>query len=620
MLNATMPRYGMTAPSPALPARDRIILKTYVDRYRQVFRMRIVTIVGLGLAVGFSFSWVTAVVYLVASLATVGLYIGAVEHAARHADDPGAQRRLGRRAVGLSFLVSCPSVALALYVNAQAPQLHAEAVLLILALIVAMGLQVHLTTLGFVAAVAPPIVGLVLATQPEVLGAPYPHLWGGALFTLMALAGALRQKRSDQQSAHEAAELAARNGELELALARAKEQTLRAETASRAKTDFLAVISHEVRTPLNAVLAMAGVLARESPLPRHAELASGIQSAGGMLLRLLTGVLDFVTMEAGKARLNPRPADLTTLLAGIDAVWRPTCDEAGLILKLELGGDPEGLVVSADADRIEQALVNLLSNAVKLSRLGDEVAIRVQATRLPADRSHLRFEVLDRGPGVAPEDRERIFEAFEQADAGRHAGGAGLGLAICRRSVELMGGRMEVAARPGGGSVFWFEIEAPLAVRPVAVEIDVAERPGLPLRILAADDNPSNREVLKLLLGPLEVCLDLVENGAEAVQAAKAGGYDVILMDAKMPVMDGETAVREIRALEAKSERRTPIAMVTANVFPDDVARYLSAGADQVVAKPIDVQVLYACLAELTAPAPDLLDEVDDGRPGRAAG
>ncbi|MEO8113690.1 MAG: ATP-binding protein [Phenylobacterium sp.] len=606
----------MSAPAPAPLDREQIILQTYVDRYRQVFRARLITIVGLALAVAFSFSVPVAVIYLAVNLTTAGLYIWAVEHAGRHPGDPATRPVLYRRSEILAFLVSCPSVILALYVNAHAPQLHSECVLLILALIVAMGLQVHLTNLGFVAAVLPPIVGLVLATRPEVLGSPYPHLWGGVLFTVMALAGALRQKASDRQSALEAAELATRNAELETALTTAQDQTLRAETASRAKTDFLAVISHEVRTPLNAVLTMAAVLARESPVPRHAELASGIQSAGGMLLRLLNGVLDFVTMEAGKARLVLRPVDLATLLDGVSAVWRPTCDAAGLILKLDLDGDPDGLVVSTDADRIEQALVNLLSNAIKLSRVGDEVAIRVSATLQSPDRSQLRFEVLDRGPGVAPADRERIFEAFEQAEAGRHAGGAGLGLAICRRSIEQMGGRMGVVDRPGGGSVFWFELEAPVTGLAAAADADVVEWPSLPLRILAADDNPSNREVLKLLLGPLDVALDLVENGAEAVLAASAGAYDVILMDAKMPVMDGEAAVREIRAREARGGRRTPIAMVTANVFPDDVARYLGAGVDQVIAKPIDVQALYTCLAELTAPQ----DPEAEARPDQAAG
>ena len=587
--------------------REQIILKTYVDRFRLVFRTRVVGIVGLAVATGFSVSPVIGAGYLIVHGALMALYIWSVEHAARSLDDPAATTRLNRQSVALSFLGAWPAVVLALYVNGLMPGLHAECVLLLIGLIILMGLQVHLNNLSLIASMAPPILGLVLVGWPQTPGSPYPHLWGGLLFLLVVLSVAWRQKTSDRQSALEAAEL-------EIALAMSREQTLKAEAASRSKTEFLAVTSHEVRTPLNAVLAMAGVIAREAPTARQAELAHGIQLAGGMLLRLLNGVLDFVRMEAGKATLDLAPTDLRSVLYGISAVWRAKCDEVGVGLVIDVLGAREDLVVVADVGRIEQVLINLLSNAVKLSPRGGNITVRVEATRAGPGRSNLRFELLDRGPGVKPEDQERIFEPFEQTETGRSVGGAGLGLAICRRSIELMGGRIGVVERPGGGAAFWFEFQADKAkAPPVTVDGPAETYAGLRLKVLAADDNSSNRAVLAMMLAPLEVELDLVEDGAEAVAAAKAARYDVILMDAKMPVMDGETAIREIRAWEAANDLRTPIVMLTANVFPEDVARYRAAGADDVAAKPIDVAGLYACLQKLMAPSRAAADPADAG-------
>ena len=593
--------------------RQENILKTYVDRFRMVFRTRVVGIVGLALATAFSYSPLVGFAYLLVHGGLMGAYIWTVEHAGRHLDDPDTMSRLSRRASLLGFLVAWPAALLAVYVNIQAPHLHAECILLLISLVILMGLQVHLTNLGFFASIVPPIICLGVVGWPRTAGVGYPHLWGGLLFLLVVFSVAWRQKKSDYQSAVEAADL-------EIALAVSREQTLRAEAASRSKTEFLAVTSHEVRTPLNAVLAMAAVIARESPTPRQAELSDGILLAGGMLLRLLNGVLDFARMEAGKATLDLAPADMGAILGGIGAVWRAKCEEVGVGLAVNVLGSSEDLVVTADAGRIEQILVNLLSNAVKLSPKGQNIAVRVHATSEESGRSKLHFEVLDRGPGVAEEDRERIFEAFEQTESGRNVGGAGLGLAICRRSVELMGGRIGVVPRDGGGSAFWFEIDAPHAVMRESAGQGGQGTLNRSLRILAADDNASNRTVLNLMLGQLDVELDLVENGAEAVNAAKSGGYDVILMDAKMPVMDGETAIREIRAWEANVGRRTPIVMLTANVFPDDVARYRDAGADDVAAKPIDAGALFACLHRLTSPSAAQRADEADGLVAQEAG
>jgi len=593
----------MTDNAAPVPTRQQIMLGSYAPRFRYVFVSRMLTILGLAAAVGMAFSWLVALVYLVVHAAALGLYIWMVEHAVRDSREPAPITWLARRSAPMSLLVSVPSVALALYVDHASPDLHVECVVLTMTLVFLMGVQVHLTNAGFLASVAPPILGLLAIAHTGPAETPYPHLAAGVLFTAAALASSWRQKQSDHLSAVRAADLADRNAALEAALVLAREQTSRAEAASRAKTELLAVTSHEVRTPLNAVLAMAAALEREAPSPRHAKLASDIGVAGAMLLRLLNGVLDFVSMEMGKAKLAPVPTHVGEMVEGIGAVWRTQCEAKGIGLAVEVAGDPDALGVSIDAPKVEQVLINLLSNAVKLTPTGGDLLIRARASSARGDRSRLRFEVADRGPGVPPDDRARIFEAFEQTAKGREAGGAGLGLTICRGSVSLMDGNLGFEDRPGGGSVFWFEIDAPKASR--LTEMARAE-PAMALisaRILAADDNSTNREVLKLVLGPMGVDLVLVENGAEAVAAAALGGFDAILMDAKMPVMDGEAAVREIRAAEARQGRRTPIVMLTANVFPEDVARYLACGAGQVLAKPIDVKALYACLSDLAEQA-----------------
>jgi signal transduction histidine kinase len=574
---------------------DPILLRTYIARYRVVFRVRLISVTALALAVAVSFSLTTALAFAAVQYLLFGLFIWAVEYANRRWDAPTTPQRLRLWALVLGFLIACHGNWLALYVNTAAPSLHVECVLLVITLFVLAGLQVHLSVPSLLLNVAPSFVTLFLITRPEQTGDLTPHLWGGGLFFFAILAASWRQQSTDHQSGLAAAALARRNEELQAALALA-------EAASRAKTDFLAVTSHEVRTPLNAVLTMAGVLAREVRNRRHAHLARTIETAGSMLLQLLNGILDFTRAEAGKATLDLATFDIKALVARLEAVWRPRCEEAGLSLRCEVETGADCAWVQADAGRIEQTLVNLISNAEKFSPPGAEILVRCHAGSAGPRRVGLRFEVLDRGPGVAPEDHTRIFEAFEQTAAGRDKGGAGLGLAICRSNIGLMGGAFGRDDRAGGGSTFWLEIET---TRADAADLAADDAPpclvaSRRLRILAADDHPTNREVLKLILDPFEVDLDLVDDGAQAVAAA-AGAYDLILMDAKMPVLDGVEATRRIRAAELDQARRTPIIMVTANVFPDDIERYAAAGADEVLGKPIDIRLLVEAIERFSA-------------------
>jgi len=254
--------------------------------------------------------------------------------------------------------------------------------------------------------------------------------------------------------------------------------------------------------------------------------------------------------------------------------------------------------VRSDRGRIEQTLVNLVSNAVKFTPPGAAITVRA----MPTDGG-ARLEVLDGGPGVPEADRERIFRPFEQTQEGRSAGGAGLGLSICTGNARVIGGEIGCDRDERGRSRFWFTC----ALSPSQGDADgstetvepVEVRPGL--RILAAEDNLANRRVLQALLAPSEVDLTFAEDGAQAIEALRAGRFDCILMDANMPVMDGVEAVRQIRAEDLAGG--ASIHMLTANVFDEDVARYLAAGADGVLTKPIQLTELFRVLASAPVPA-----------------
>jgi CheY-like chemotaxis protein len=271
-------------------------------------------------------------------------------------------------------------------------------------------------------------------------------------------------------------------------------------------------------------------------------------------------------------------------------------------LVADLDGLPAPCGLVADGGKVEQVLINLVSNALKFSPRGGQVVIRVSARGGAVAGAGLavKIEVIDQGPGVTVEDRERIFQVFEQTDAGRALGGAGLGLAICAGNLALMGGGIRVDDAPDGGAVFAASFEAPACVLS-SVEAEAVEAQGLdaerPLRVLAAEDNAGNRHVLRALLEPLAISLTLVEDGAQALEALAAGPFDMVLMDANMPVMDGLTALRAIRA----SGSTIPVWMLTANVYEEDVSRYRAAGADGVVRKPIALEELFAALSDAAA-------------------
>ncbi len=388
----------------------------------------------------------------------------------------------------------------------------------------------------------------------------------------------------------------------ERALLQAKED---AEAANRAKSTFLATMSHEIRTPLNGVLGMAQAMAADELCTVQRERLDVIRQSGETLLAILNDVLDLSKIEAGKLDLEEAEFDIGELAQGAHAAFTAIANKKGLSFDLKVERSARGVYLG-DSTRIRQIIYNLVSNALKFTAQGE---VRVMISRHGAD---LHVAVRDTGIGIPPERLAQLFQKFEQADASttRQYGGTGLGLSICRELASLMGGTIGATSEPGLGATFEVRLPIPrisgVGRKPEAVVLEAAapasaapvtEAP--PLRVLAAEDNTVNQLVLKTLLHQIGVDPTVVDNGEEAVEAWRNEPWDLILMDVQMPRMDGPTATRKIRQLEAQLGReRTPIIALTANAMSHQVAEYAAVGMDGFVAKPIEIGRLFAAMRD----------------------
>ncbi len=412
--------------------------------------------------------------------------------------------------------------------------------------------------------------------------------------TVVAFADISESVRAQHELAHYRSHL---EEQVRLRTEQLEEARVTAETANQAKSVFLANMSHEIRTPLAAVIGMTHLLRREHPTPNQLERIAKIDHAAQHLLGVISDILDISKIEAGKLTLELAPTDIPALLGQLESMMGDRIREKGLRFAIESDAFPDNLL--SDPGRLRQCLVNYLGNALKFTERG---SITLRA-RIETQQDHsliARFEVEDTGIGIASDDLERLFDAFEQADNSttRRYGGTGLGLAITRRLANMLGGKIGVRSQPGQGSCFWFTARLRLAHQALADLDQESLAQTLALngrRVLIADDEPINQEILAALLddeGVLTVC---ASNGQEACTLLAQSHFDAVIMDMQMPIMDGLEATRQIRS--QLTNQHLPIIAMTANAFADDRLRCLAAGMDDFIAKPCDPEVLTATLS-----------------------
>lgn len=406
-------------------------------------------------------------------------------------------------------------------------------------------------------------------------------------------------------------------GALAEALDRARAGERAAEAANAAKSAFLATISHEIRTPLNGVLGMSQVMGRDELSAPQRERLEVIRQSGEALTALLNNVLDLSKIEAGQMEVEAIPFNLAEVIDPAQATFSALAADKGLRLELALADDAMA-AYQGDPTRLRQVVYNLLSNAVKFTDAG------VITLGAEVDETGLRLWVADTGPGMTEAELGRLFVRYGQLDASttRRHGGTGLGLAISQELCGLMGGVLQAASVPGQGSTFTVTLPLPRLAPPNGAQTQAVPRADgdlAHLRVLAAEDNRVNQVVLRALLAPIGVEPVIVEDGAQALAAWEGGEWDLVLMDVRMPVMDGLTATAEIRAREQSlGRRRTPIIGLSADAMDHQVRELLASGMDHHVSKPIDVARLYGAL-ETALQAWPLASSPAESDRGRAA-
>jgi PAS domain S-box-containing protein len=382
-----------------------------------------------------------------------------------------------------------------------------------------------------------------------------------------------------------------------------------AESASQTKSDFLASMSHEIRTPMNSIMGIADLLAKTSLTSEQNKYVQIFRRAGDNLLNLINDILDLSKVEASQLELEQTNFSLNEHLEIVTEMVAARANEKELTLVCEIAPNvPTDLV--GDPTRLRQVLLNLLGNAIKFTQSG-EVSLRVELNADPSNPTALRFIVSDTGIGISDDKLGQVFERFTQADSSttRRFGGSGLGLTISKRLVELMGGRIWVESEVGKGSAFAFAVPFEIwtgANRPMAVPVGTNPEPPLPaLRILLADDSPDNCTITIAYLEDTPYQVEIAETGAIACQMFKAGHYDLVLMDRQMPVLDGLTATRTIRAWEQANDKSpTPIIALTASALKGDREMCLAAGCTAFLTKPIKEEVLLQAIKEHSIVAP----------------
>ena len=400
-----------------------------------------------------------------------------------------------------------------------------------------------------------------------------------------------------------------------------RDARVRAEAANRSKSQFLANMSHELRTPFNGLMGMLGLLQGTPITEQQADYIQTAQESAGHLLTLLNDILDFSALETGKLNLKPIPIELPRLLKEVAALMEPLAKSKGLDFQVIAPGDAFPKVV-ADDTRVKQILFNLINNAIKFTPAGSVTLTVIERSR-QLEALEVAFEVRDTGIGIESSALELLFQRFSQVEdsSDRRFGGTGLGLEISQSLAHLMNGEITVQSAVGAGSTFtatlclsispldmesdaapWAPEPLPavpasqaMPVPPLLQKVDTASHDPTTMRILVVEDHPINQKLVGVLLGRMGCAISYCENGQLALDLVQREGFDLILMDVNMPVMDGLTATRLIRALPGEVAQ-IPIVVLTADVMNDASVRALKAGANDFASKPVKVEQLRAII------------------------
>ncbi len=461
--------------------------------------------------------------------------------------------------------------------------------------------QIWTIRLGFALA-------LLLSVGPMILLAQYAYRRNLAEIELEAyhqhLAALVRERTAELQAAKDAAETS--NTELRLSQLELTQARDAAEEASRAKSTFLTNMSHELRTPLNGIMGMTGLALNLATHPKQRNFLEKVDKASHHLLHLINDILDISKVEAERLVLERIDFRIRDVIDHLLSIVGHKAAEKDLSLRLDIPAGLTELHVMGDPVRLGQVLLNLVGNAIKFTHQG-QVTLSCRIVDATDQDLSLRWEVIDTGIGIAPEDQKKLFTAFEQADGSmtRRYGGTGLGLAISKRLVCLMNGDIGIQSEAGRGSTFWFTMKldkattavaSPPLAPPVTQPSDEAQlqQRFAAVKVLLAEDEPINREVSQYLLENAGLQVDLAEDGEQAVELATRNHYALILMDVQMPKLNGLDATRAI--LRGGPNQDTPILAMTANAFEEDKQRCLEAGMVDHITKPIDRAQLHATL------------------------